>query len=179
MDWDAFWLGLDRTGILVGLIVAVPIFWTWWQVVFGERRQRRRWLREITRQPGNRPGVLIIDLLPGRNIVASVQAHLAADEKLKSLPEDRIVTVRRDEPLRSTEIEALARELRTAVRRLLDAGCDVIHLFHGGPDVSALIAGAELANGPRVLLYHFEQGHYLAFGPLEPLRIPHDSGKLP
>lgn len=173
MDWDAFWLGLDRSAIVVGLLVAVPVFWTWWQVVFGERWQRRQWLKEITRQPGDRPGVLIIDLLPGRNIAASVRAHLAADERLKAVPEGRIVTLRRDEPLKTQETEDLARELRTAVRRLLDAGCDVIHLFHGGPDVSALIVGAELSNGPRVLLYHFEQGRYLSFGPLEPLRAIH------
>lgn len=173
MDWDTFWLTLDRAGIVVGLLLAIPILWTWWQIAFGERRKRRRWLTEIMRQPGSRPGVLVIDLLPGRNIVASVRAHLAADERLREIPEDRIVTVRRDEPLKPQETEALARELRTAARRLLDAGCDVVHLFHGGPDVSALIAGAEIANGPRVLLYHFEQGRYLPFGPLEPLRAIH------
>jgi len=46
----------------------------------------------------------------------------------------------------------------------------VIHLFHAGPDVSALILGAELANGPRINIYHYDQGSYVAFGPLEPLR---------
>lgn len=170
MDWDTFWLGLDRTGIVVGLLVAVPIFWTWWQVVFGERRQRRRWLREIARQAGERPGVLIIDLLPGRDIEASVKAYLAADESLKGIPPDRTAHVRRNSMLDPDGVEDFSRELRTAARRLQDAGVDVVHLFHAGPDVSALIAGAELANGPRVLLYHFEQGRYLAFGPLEPLR---------
>ncbi len=164
------WLWLDRIGIVVGLVIAVPVFWTWWQIVFGEHRRRREWLVEITRQPGARPGVLIVDLLPGRNIAASVQRHLANDPALKSIPEDRIVIVQREEALQPKGIEGLARELRTAARHLYDAGCDVIHLFHGGPDVSALIAGAELSNGPRALLYHFEQGRYVPFGPLEPLR---------
>lgn len=167
---DEFWLWLDRTGIVVGLLVAIPIFWTWWQIVFGERRQRRRWLQDVTRQPGERPGALIVDLLPGKNIETSVRAHLAADPRLKAVSDDRIAFVRRDQPLRPEDVDDFARHLRAANRRLLDAGCDVIHLFHGGPDVSALIVGAELANGPRVLLYHYEQGRYVTFGPLEPLR---------
>lgn len=167
---ELFWLWADRTSILFGIILAVPIFWTWWQIVIGERRQRRRWLQDVTRRPGDRPGVLVIDLLPGRNIEASVHAHLASDERLKGVPKDRIAVVKRDQPLRPEDMESFARELRGATRRLSDAGCDVIHLFHGGPDVSALIVGAELSNGPRVILHHFEQGQYLAFGPLEPLR---------
>lgn len=167
---ESFWEWLNRTSMVLSLVLAVPVLWTWYQVVFGERRQRRRWLAEITRQPGNRPGVLIVDLLPGKNIEASVKAHLAADISLQVLPEARVIRIARDEPLEPGHIVELTRELRAAARRLLEAGCDVIHLFHAGPDVSALIAGAELSNGPRVLLYHYEQGRYRPFGPLEPLR---------
>ncbi|MCX7628204.1 MAG: SAVED domain-containing protein [Methylophilaceae bacterium] len=168
--WETFWEVLGRTSIIVGLILAIPVFWTWWQVVFGERRQRRRWIKEISRQPGHRPGVLIIDLLPGRNIEANVKRHLAKDEVLGNIPEDRIAHVKRMDMFKPSDVAEYARELRNVLRRLQDAGVDVIHLFHAGPDVSALIAGAELSNGARVLLYHYEQGEYHTFGPLEPLR---------
>jgi len=164
---------LDPIGIVVGLIVAVPIFWTWWQVVFGERRQRRRWLAEVVRQAGARPGILIIDLLPGKDIAASVRHCVAADEALKTVPEERTIAVKRDAPMQPDDVAAYAGHMRRAGRQLLDAGCDVIHLFYGGPAIGAAIAGAELSNGPRVLLYHYEQGRYVRFGPLEPLRYNH------
>lgn len=64
----------------------------------------------------------------------------------------------------------LAREIRSKVGELYSAGVDVIHIFIAGPDIAALLVGAELSNGPRVLLYHFEQGKYVCFGPLGPLR---------
>lgn len=164
---------LDPIGVVVGLILAIPVFWTWWQVVFGERRWQRRRLTEISSQPGSRPGVLILDLLPGRNIDASVSRHLADDATLAAVPQDRIVKLWRDDPMQPNETIDYARKVRAASRQLLNAGCDVIHLFYAGPYVGALIAGAELSNGPRVILYHYEQGSYVNFGPLEPLRINH------
>lgn len=167
---DELWLWADRASIVFGILLAVPVFWTWWQIVFGGRRQRRRWLQDVTRQPGERPGVLIVDPLSGKNIETGERAHPAADPRLKAVSDDRIALVRGDQPLRPADADDLARDLRAASRRLLDAGCDVIRLFHGGPDVSALIVGAELANGPHVLLYHYGQGRYQAYGPLEPLR---------
>lgn len=167
---ESIWLLLDHAGIVVGLILAIPVIWTWWQIVFGERRQRRRWIAEIRRITGERPGVLILDLLPGRDIHASVHAHLSKNPTLSKLPEQRVISVRRDTPLQPEHLVDLARDIRAALRKMQDAGVDVIHLYHAGPDVSALIAGAELANGPRVLIQHYDQGAYRVFGPLEPLR---------
>jgi hypothetical protein len=167
---EALWLWLDRAGLILGLLLAVPVFWTWWQVVFGENRRRRKWLAEIVRTPGARPGVLVVDLLPGRDIGASVKKHLAADAALANIGPERFLAVTREAALRPEQVQDLARDVRAAARRLQDTGVDVLHLFHAGPDVSALMLGAELSNGPRVLLYHYEQGEYRCFGPLEPLR---------
>lgn len=164
---------LDPISIVVGLIAAVPIFWTWWQVIFGEQRRRRRWLAEISLQPGERPGILIIDLLPGKDIEASVRHCVAGDDALKTVPNGRVAAIKRDVAFKPEDIPTYAENLRQAGRRLLDAGCDVIHLFYAGPAVGAAIVGAELSNGPRILLYHYEQGHYVRFGPLEPLRYSH------
>jgi hypothetical protein len=35
---------LDPLGIWLGLILAVPIFGTWYQVTVGKQRRHRRWL---------------------------------------------------------------------------------------------------------------------------------------
>lgn len=161
---------LNPIGILIGIVLAVPVFWTWWQVVFGERRQRRKWLAEISRNPGGRPGVLIVDLLPGKDIGASVRRYLANDPTLAGTEKDRIFTISRDAAIKPGQMADLARDIRAAARQLMDAGVDVVHLFHAGPDIAACMLGAELSNGPRVMLYHHEQGAYHCFGPLEPLR---------
>lgn len=44
---------LDPLGIVLGLILAFPIFGTWWEVTVGRRRRERRWFQEIRRRPGN------------------------------------------------------------------------------------------------------------------------------
>ncbi|MDP2752378.1 MAG: SAVED domain-containing protein [Rhodocyclaceae bacterium] len=169
MELD-LWLTLDRASIAVGIILAIPVFWTWWQVVFGERQQRKKRLADISRSPGHRPSILIVDLLPGKNIKGGVVEHIHKDAELKKIPKELIQEIVHTQALRTTETLDLVNEMRTAIRKLMESGVDVIHLFYGGPGIAALLLGAELSNGARVLMYHYEQGSYLNFGVLEPLR---------
>ncbi len=168
---ETLWTYLSQISTVVGLLISIPVFWTWWQVVFGEQRRRRRQLMEVRQNPGDRPGVLIVDLQPHHGVRTSVEAHLASDENLKAIPKDRIVMVQRDGSFRPDDTLAFAEELRSAVHKLADAGVDVIHVFHAGPYVSAMMVGAVLANGKRVMLYQHDRGHYHNFGPLQPPRF--------
>lgn len=159
-DW------LDPVGIVLGLIALVPIFWTWWDVVFGRRRRERRWFAEIRRQPGERPALLIVDLLPGKEIRASVENYRLVQPALADIAEERIGIVRRDAALRPEDMPGLQEDLRIVAAQLLKAGADCIHCFYAGPAVAAALVGAEFANGARVLLYHHEGSGYTNFGPL-------------
>jgi CRISPR-associated protein (TIGR02584 family) len=49
------------------------------------------------------------------------------------------------------------------------AGADVIHYFHGGPFPTAAVLGAQLSNGPRVVLYQWDPqaGTYREWGLLK------------
>jgi len=157
---------LDPLGIVLGLISLVPIFWTWWDVVFGRRRRERRWFAEITRRPGERPAILIVDLLPGKDVHAAVENFRRRDDALGKIPEDRMVSIVRERSLTPADLPELHRELRAAAAQLLKTGADCIHYFHAGPAIAAALVGAEFANGARVLLYQHEGGSYLCFGPL-------------
>jgi hypothetical protein len=159
-DW------LDPVGIVLGLVALVPIFWTWWDVVFGRRRRERTWFDGIRRQPGERPAILIVDLLPGRDVRASVENFRLRDEVLAAIPDERMVSIVREQPLAPADMPELHRELRAAAARLLKAGSDCIHYFHAGPAVAAALVGAEFANGARVILYQHDGGSYGNFGPL-------------
>lgn len=157
---------LDPFGIVLGLVALVPIFWTWWDVVFGRRRRERRWFAEISRRPGKRPAILIVDLLPGKDVHAAIENFRRRDPALAAIPDDRIVSIEREQPLTPADLPDLHRELRAAAARLLRAGADCVHYFHAGPAIAAALAGAEFANGARVLLYQHEAGGYRCFGPL-------------
>lgn len=157
---------LDPLGIVLGLLALVPLFWTWWEVVIGRRRRERRWFAEIRRQPGERPALLIVDLLPGKEIRASVENFRLGQPALVDIAEDRIGIVRRDAALRPEDMPRLQEDLRIAAAQLLKAGADCIHCFYAGPAVAAALVGAEFANGARVLLYHHEGSGYTNFGPL-------------
>ncbi len=157
---------LDPLGIVLGLISLVPIFWTWWDVVFGRRRRERRWFAEITRRPGERPAILIVDLLKDKGIRPAIENFRRTQTELAEIPDDRIVIIERQQRLEPDGIPDLHRELRAAAAQLLKTGADCIHYFHAGPAIAAALVGAEFANGARVLLYQHEGGGYRCFGPL-------------
>lgn len=161
-DW------LDPIGVVLGLLALVPIVWTWWDVVFGRRRRERRWFNAIRRQPGERPAILIVDLLAGKDVRASVENFRRRQPALAAIPDERILVVRRDRAITAQDMPDLHRELRHVAAQLLKAGADCIHYFHAGPAVVAALVGAEFANGARLLLYHHEAGQYSNFGPLRP-----------
>lgn len=157
---------LDPLGIVLGLIALVPIFWTWWDVVFGRRRRERRWFAEISRRPGERPAILIVDLLKEKGVRPAVENFRRTVPELAEIPDERIAIIARQQALAPADLPELHRELRAAAAQLLRAGADCIHYFHAGPAIAAALVGAEFANGARVLLYQHEGGTYRNFGPL-------------
>ncbi|MBU2003738.1 MAG: hypothetical protein KKF08_00015 [Gammaproteobacteria bacterium] len=166
---------LDPLGIVVGLILAIPVFWTWYQVVWGNRRRYRQYLQAIRRAPGNRPAILILDLLPGKNIRAAVENHCQQHETLRDIARERIFYLQRD-GLGAYQLDAFKSDVRRLVGEMYAQGVDRIHYFHAGPGMAAAMIGAELANGCPVLLYHHEGDGYQHFGLLKLPPAPAYSG---
>lgn len=157
---------LDPIGIVVGLVLAIPVFWTWWQVVFGERRRQRKLFQELRKAKGTRPGILILDLLPGRNVRMQVEQYRQQDDVLKTIPDERLEQVIRSEWLTPEAMPKLHEEIRWKLDRLMQQGVNRIHLFLAGPVVGAAVAGAAMGNMP-VTVYQYQQGEYINFGPLK------------
>ncbi len=160
---------LDPIGVVVGLVMFVPVVLTWYEVTLGRRRRERKWRRQVAREPGSRPGILIVDLLPGKKIGVAVENHRQQDKALKPIPRDRIFLVQRDRPLTPDDMPQLARDIANQSAAALQAGVDTLHCFYAGPAPGAALVGAELANGCRVILYHHNKGRYENFGPLRAL----------
>lgn len=160
--WDWF----DKTATLLGFISLIPIFWTWYEIAWGSKRRYRAWFEAVRRTPGQRPGVLIVDLLPGREMRVQVENFLKGAEDLKAIPEERILYINHLKHTKAADLPMLVLELREQIATLMRHGVDAIHLFYGGPGTVAMLIGAELRNGCRVHLYHHQQGTYVAFGPL-------------
>ena len=155
---------LDPITVVVGLIIAVPVIWTWIDVVFGQPRRRRRWFREVRQQPGQRPAILILDLLTGRDIRLAVEHYRVGHDGLRDIPEDRIVTVSRSHRITADDMPDLSRDIRMAASTLIVAGVDTVHYFHAGPAAVAAVVGAELANAHRVMVYQHDPDGYHNFG---------------
>lgn len=157
---------LDPISIVVGLIISIPVFWTWYQVVWGESRRYRQYLQAIRAAPGQRPAVLVIDLLPGRNVRAAVENHCQQHETLRQVLPERYFCVEQD-GLLANQMQAFQQQVRRVIGEMYAQGVDRIHYFHAGPAMAAAIVGAELANGCPVRLYHWEAGSYQDFGLLK------------
>lgn len=162
---------LDPVGVVIGVLIAIPVMLTWWEVSFGRRRQQRRWFQEIRRRPGERPSILILDLLAGKDIRASVEHFRQRQPGLREIPEERLFCLTRSEPLTPEQMPALHEELRALAARVITSGTDTLHYFHAGPACAAALVGAEFANACRVILYQHsaENGTYVNFGALKAL----------
>jgi hypothetical protein len=162
---------VDPLGVVIGVLIAIPVMLTWWEVTLGRRRQQRRWFREIRRQPGERPSILILDLLAGKDIRASVERFRQTQPALSAIPDERLFWLARSKPLTPEQMPALHEDLRALAARIITSGTDTLHYFHAGPACAAALVGGELANICRVILYQHsaENGGYLNFGPLKTL----------
>lgn len=166
-DFIMTWL--DPVGVVIGLIIAVPVFWTWWEVTLGRRRRHRRWHRELRERPGARPAILIVDLLAGKDACESVERYRHTVPALAEIPAERVFTISRNNRLTPDAMPELHRELREAARAILLSGTDTLHYFHAGPACAAALVGAEFSNACRVLIYQWDQGSYDNFGPIRSL----------
>lgn len=150
-------------------LITIPVLWTWYEVTLGRRRQRRRLYRELRGNPGQRPGLLVLDLLCGKDVGPAVEHFRQRDASLKAIPPARHFLLSRTRALTPDDVPALHAELRELAARVVGQGVDVLHYFHAGPSVAAALVGAELANGCRVILYQWDHGTYVRFGPMKML----------
>lgn len=171
------WLGdfinnvLGPVSIVVGIVTIFPVLWTWWEVTFGRRRRHEVWAKEVRGMAGQRPGVLIVDLLEKGNIANDVESYRRDDQQLNSIPSDRIFKIERMKDLGPDDMPSIAEDLRRVTGEIIVAGVDTVHLFYAGPVIPATLIGAEFGNVRRVLLYQRNRntGRYENWGPLRHL----------
>jgi hypothetical protein len=156
---------LDPIGIVLGLLMLIPVVWTWIDIAFGDRRRQRKWFDDVRRNPGERPAVLVIDLLQGKDIMAQVRNFMGSDKVLSEVKEDRIFGIMRD-GVQPEDMTRLAHELRQTASRIAGQGVTSLHLFYVGPNGLGPLFGAEFANSMSVMLYQHQNGRYENFGPL-------------
>jgi len=155
--------------ILVSIVIAFPVFMTWWDVWIGKRRRQLEWHRRASREAGGQPGLLVLDLKPQHDTSGVVERFCQRNTEMPELaevPQARQAVITRNEMLRPEDMPALQNEIRDRLADLHRAGADVIHYFHAGPTAAAAMVGAELANTGRIVVYQYGQDGYENFGPL-------------
>lgn len=161
---------LDPVGVVLGLIIAVPVIWTWYEIAIGQKRRQRRWFKEVRQQPGQRPGILVIDLLEGKNVKAAIEKYRQQSPIMKAIPDDRVIYIRRQKRIKPGDMQKLAADIRKAAAQFMSSGTDTLHYFHAGPAVVAALVGAEFSNSSRVMLYQYHGGT-ASYENLGPLRV--------
>ncbi|RMI03458.1 MAG: SAVED domain-containing protein [Calditrichaeota bacterium] len=160
-DFIMTWL--DPISVVVGLIVSIPIFWTWWEVTLGRKRRHKAWY-ENARKGKSVDAVLIVDLLAGADMKPEVLRHLkqqgveVEDSHVFEMNEHGEVT-----PENLPDLVARLRALLADVSRLAPGE---LHVFFGGPSGFAMLVGAELANKGNVHIYQRTHGKYQDWGPI-------------
>lgn len=153
----------------IGLVTAVPVFWLWYDLIYGRTRKHKKWMSDAVENTGRLPVVLIVDLLAARDIEVAVKHFMAGDERLKNIPEERIIKISRNKELLPADMPALASEIQDAAGEVLRHGADELNVFIASPVSVAAMVGAEFSNlSCKVLLYQNDRASntYVNFGPL-------------
>ena len=161
---------LDPIGIVIGIILAFPVFWTWWDVVFGRKRRRKKWFRNMINNEGINPSILIVNLLETKkDIKTQIAGYFKDNEIMMKALEQRCFTVERKQSLKTSDMPALIEDLRDCEGDIIEAGTDQLHVFYAGPVAPALSIGALLSNHFDTQIYQRsrETGNYENWGPLE------------
>lgn len=156
MDAKQMWQWLDRAGIVIGLIVSAPVFYSAW-AIWDQRKKKKRQLKEIRKKPGNRPSVLIIDVRkPGSaSIQPQVENWLRSNDKFKGLPVEAIAIAEFNGEMTSRDMTPFAAEIRKQIGKIMASGTDRVHVFMRCPLPVAASTGEILSNsGCPVILYH-------------------------
>lgn len=145
---------------------------TFWEVWFGRRWRHELWFRQARQLVGDRPAILVVDLLPGREIITQVEGHRQQVPGLDAVQADRIFVISAESlgitgaELSPDMMTAFETKLQRTIQDMWRSGAGVIHYFHSGPFPTIAMVGAALANGPMVQTYHWRQGKYESWGPL-------------
>jgi hypothetical protein len=159
---------LNPISVVVGIIAfAVPIFWTWYEVIFGRKKRQRIFLKDIKSSQGERASILVVDFKPDADILNQVLQARQQDELLKNVPDERIFHLRNDTWLNPDDMVGLVEKLRVQLGKVAKAGTDVLYFIYAGPVMPAAVIGAELANSCRVILFQHQQGKYINWGKLK------------
>ena len=160
---------LGPINTVVGIILAVPIFCTWWAVTFGQKRKQKLKRKAACNTQGEIPAILIVDLKPNVDIFTQVLRSRNQDPLMKNVPENRMFRIKRNSWLGPEDMCELVDELRKTIGKIVETGADIIYLLYSGPVAPASIVGAELANTGRVILYQHQEGNYHNWGVLKHL----------
>lgn len=160
MNW---WAQIDQLATAIGIVTAIPVFWSWF-ILLGYRRRQVALIESITRSPGDRPMALAISIARDAtpiDISNQVRAFLAdqgMQMEVASLPWP-VLSVDK-----TTDYVAELRKMRA---KLIERGVGQVHLFYMGPVVGALLAGDVFSNGAVQIYYHNQgTGNYEKWGPL-------------
>lgn len=106
---------IDSLGVVsavVGLVTAVPIFWTWYVVTLGRERRYRQWFEQIRKDVSDAPVILVVDLLPDKDMLPSVERFPRANLDLKEIPNDRVFRINRDHSITPDDVPKLMDDIR-------------------------------------------------------------------
>jgi len=150
---------LDPLGIIIGLIVAIPVFWSWW-ILLGNQRRQQKLVEHIKKTTGDRPCALAISV--GSNDIANqVQVHLH-DHQL-----DMTLETCHYQHLTTDSVVDFVKGLRKTRAKLMEKGIGKVHLFYFGPIAGALLIGDVFSNGSvSIYYYNRDKGGYECWGPL-------------
>lgn len=170
MAWDGE-IGVicGLTSLFLSIMMAIPVWWTWYAVLYGKKRKYRKWQEKMRKNPGKIPCILGVDAKIGGDPESAIRRFCLDSEALKEIVnnKDRCFWLHWKQNLVPEDMEVFRTKLLEKITEMFHSGADTIHLFYAGPVTLAFLIGGELANSGRVMLYQYQNGEYQNMGAMK------------
>lgn len=161
------WELIDITSQILGILSFIPIAFSAY-VLFHFYRTKKAELVRIRTEPGERPGILIVDSIRpgGQSIQGQVENWLWSQTEFKNKEEMlSIETAEFRGDLDPKSMDEVVQGIRAAVGKLQTKGVTKYHVFIRGPMVLAAATGGVLYNHrPAVFYQQGNEGGYVCWG---------------
>jgi hypothetical protein len=164
------WEFINKSSQLIGVLSILPILYSAWKL-WAITRTEKVVLEKIRKQPGEKPGILIIDSVPkkGGSIRPQVENYLWGQNEFQSKKDATIIEyIGLKHPISHEDIKSISSQIKESIGKLQSEGVTKYHIFMRVPvSIGALVGGLLYNYQPAIVYQNSREEGYENWGSIK------------
>jgi len=164
------WELINKSSQIIGIFSIFPIIYSA-IILWIISRNKKRTLEQIRKEPGDKPGILIVDCVRegGGSIQLQVETYLWQQEAFKSKQDISIIKyVELKSDITHKDIDKIISQIKQATGDMQSEGVTKYHIFMRVPvSISAMVGGLLYNYRPSIVYQQAQKGGYESWGAIQ------------